>query len=222
MSRPAILLALLVMPLLPLSPEGRSEESAGGESGSGTSEPKSVQVPWFSQIDGWGEAYLGDSGSVKLRSHGCALCCAAMVFRSYGIKTDPKKLNRTLLKKGAFEKGWDDDTGEYLGRVRLNWDKAASAFEEVSSFKRYDFSDGPADLELIRSYLDRGVPVIAEVLRPHGIPHFVVIRGYAGDDFLIRDPLDEDTILLREDYNISDEYGSGAERNIFGVRVFLP
>jgi hypothetical protein len=210
-----------MLPLFNLSAEGRNEEKRDGDRG--TAEQTEIQVPWFSQIEEWGETYLGDSRSVKLRTHGCALCCTAMVFRSYGIRTNPQKLNRTLLKNDAFEKGWNDDTGEYLGRVRMIWYKAAGLYDEIAGFERYNFSDGPADLELIRSYLDRGIPVIAEVLRPRGIPHFVVIRGEHGEnDFLIRDPLNEETEVLSGGYDISDEHGSGAERNIFGIRVFLP
>ena len=220
MRYPAPLLFFLVIPLLSLSSEGRNEEKRDG----GREEQKSlkIEIPWFSQTEEWGDKFLGDSQSITLRTHGCALCCTAMVFNSYGVRINPEKLNKTLLKSNAFEKGWNDDTGEYLGRVRLIWEKAASAYDEVASFKRYNFSDGPADLKLIRSYLDRGIPVIAEVLRPRGIPHFVVIRGYEGDDFLIRDPLNEDLEVLSEGYNITDEHGSGAERNIFGIRVFLP
>ena len=225
MNRPLWFLIFLLSPLVLTIAEGKAEEKRDG----GLQREKQVkqnelnlEVPWFSQIKDWGEDYLGDSSSITLKTHGCALCCTAMVFRSYDINTNPRKLNKTLLKNNAFEKGWDDDSGEYLGRVRLIWEKAASSYDEVSSFIRYDFSNAPADLNLIHSYLDKEIPVIAEVLRPHGIPHFVVIQGYEGDDFLIRDPLDENTRFLSYGYNISDEYGSGAGRNIFGIRVFLP
>ncbi len=215
----AAALALLLILLAPLTAEGSRENGDGGTGERGKEE---IDVPWYGQKERWGDEYLGDSRTITLRTHGCALCCTAMVFRSYGIKTDPEKLNRSLLKQDAFEKGWDDDTGEYLGRVRLIWDKAASTAEEVEAFKRYNFSDAPADLDLIRTFLDKGVPVIAEVLRPGGIPHFVVIRGYRGDDFLIRDPLDKEKEVLSDGYSISDKYGSGAARNIFGIRVFIP
>ncbi len=235
MPRLSLLLIFLTILLFPLNSEGRNDGTSDRRDGGseipennrdggreqGRSDEIIIAVPWFSQIEVWGELYLGDSSSIKLRTHGCALCCTAMVFNSYGIMTNPEKLNQTLLENNAFEKGWDDDSGDYLGKVRLIWDKAASAFDKVNSFKRHDFTNGPADLEIIRAYLDKGIPVIAEVLRPHGVPHFVVVRGYKGDDFLIRDPLNEKTDTLREGYNISDRYGSGAERNIFGIRVFL-
>ena len=92
----------------------------------------------------------------------------------------------------------------------------------IASYKRYDYQDREADTELIRSYLDRKIPLIAEVLRPGGIPHFVVIYGYEKDKFLIRDPLDENTRLLSDQYRISDSFGTGPGRNIFGLRIYEP
>lgn len=188
----------------------------------GTEENK-IQISWFGQLDkAWGEEPLGDSKTLDIAHHGCALTSTAMVLNYYGIKTDPEKLNKWLLKNNGYDKGWDDESGEYLGRVRMIWDKVASGHSEIELFRRYDFTALPADLYLIRGYLDGGIPVIAEVLRPGSIPHFVVLTGYEGDDFLMVDPLDENTHYLSDTYNISDIHGSGAERNIFGIRIFTP
>lgn len=183
---------------------------------------KEIDLPWFGQLEEWGDEALGDSKSLDIARHGCALTATAMVLKYYGVKTDPRKLNKWLLKNNGYDKGWDDESGEYLGRVRMIWDKVASGHSEIALFRRYDFTALPADLYLIRGYLDGGIPVIAEVLRPGAIPHFVVLTDYEGDDFLIRDPLDEDIRYLSEGYKISDSHGSGAARNIFGIRIFTP
>ncbi|MDA3955855.1 C39 family peptidase [Oceanispirochaeta sp.] len=181
-----------------------------------------LDVPWFGQEESWADQGLGDSPTITIRTHGCALTSSAMVLNYLGVKTNPEELNRWLLENEGFEEGWDDEDGTYLGRVRLIWNSPVQGFPEIKEFNRYDFHSEPADLALIRSYLDRGIPVIAEVLRPQGIPHFVVLIAYSEDDFLIRDPLESDTKYLSEDYNISDKYGSGAARNIFGIRVYIP
>ena len=181
-----------------------------------------IEVPWFSQLSPWGEEALGDSTVIDIARNGCALTACAMVLKYYGVDTDPVKLNSWLLKHDGFDKGWDDESGEYLGRVRIIWDVIASGHGTVEFFRRYDFPHLPADLHLIRGYLNDGIPVIAEVLRPGGIQHFVVLTGYEGDEFLIRDPLDEGVRYLSDGYNISDKWGSGAARNIFGVRIFTP
>ena len=182
-----------------------------------------IQVPWFGQLDkAWGAENLGDSRTINIADNGCALTSTAMVLRFFDVNTDPKKLNKWLLIHNGYDEGWDDESGNYLGKVRMIWEVVASGHTEVSSFRRYDFTALPADLYLIRGYLDGGIPVIAEVLRPGGIPHFVVLTGYKGDDFLIRDPLDRNVQYLSEAYRISDSHGSGAARNIFGIRIFTP
>lgn len=213
--RPAAL--LLILCLLPLAAAGGS----GQQEKDAAQDRQARGVPWYGQME-YGDAPLGDSRRITIRTHGCALASSAMVLSYFGVDTDPKKLNARLLEAGAFDKGWDDDTGEYLGRVRIIWDQAAAAFPAVRSFLRRDFRNEKADLKLIRSYLDKNIPVIAEVLRPGGIPHFVVIYAYGGDEFLIRDPLDPETVKLSDSYNISDAAGSGAARNIYGIRVFIP
>lgn len=188
----------------------------------GTEENK-INLSWFGQLDkAWGEESLGDSKTLDIAHHGCALTSTAMVLKYYDIETDPEKLNKWLLKNSGYDKGWDDQSGEYLGKVRMIWDKVASGHSEIKLFRRYDFTALPADLYLIRGYLDGGIPVIAEVLRPGAIPHFVVLTGYKGDDFLMKDPLDENALYLSDTYKISDSHGSGAARNIFGIRIFTP
>lgn len=188
----------------------------------GTEENK-IDMSWFGQVDKtWGDKSLGDSKTIDIAHHGCALTSTAMVLKYYGVNTDPEKLNKWLLKNNGYDKGWDDQSGEYLGQVRMIWDKVASGHSEIGLFRRYDFTALPADLYLIRGYLDGGIPVIAEVLRPGAIPHFVVLTGYEGDDFLMEDPLDENSRYLSETYKISDSHGSGAARNIFGIRIFTP
>jgi len=182
----------------------------------------SLDVHWFGQTGRWEDRKLGDSKVITIGTHGCALTAAAMVLHFYGVNTDPVKLNRWLLKNNGYEEGWDDQTGNSLGHVRIIWNIPVTGFVEIKDFIRYDYKSGPADLGLIRSTLDSGIPVIAEVLRPGGIQHFVVLTGYRGDDFTMRDPLDETWTLLSEKYNIADEHGSGAARNIFGIRIYIP
>ena len=96
-----------------------------------------------------------------------------MVLASYGIDTDPGRLNRFLSAHGGFTpQGW------------LDWDKAAEfvpgrcekAYEDAPSYARIDGN------------LLRGNPVIVRIRFASGVTHFVVIAGKEGLEYLIRDP----------------------------------
>jgi len=132
-------------------------------------------VPSFRQSDErWRDDPLGgieDNGT--LGGEGCAVAAAAMVFKFYGVETDPQQLNWFLTSvDGYTERGW------------IYWDRAAwfapdcvrHAYEDLASY------------QLIDSNLARGNPVIVRVRLPGGVTHFVVIAGKDGFDYLVRDP----------------------------------
>ena len=132
-----------------------------------------LRVPAFAQGDPrWGEDPLGAT-SATLHAEGCAVSSAAMILASYGIDTDPGRLNRFLTgHEGFTPQGW------------LDWDKAAGcapgrcekAYEDAPSYARMDWN------------LLRGNPVIVRIRFASGTTHFVVIAGKEGWDYLIRDP----------------------------------
>ena len=134
-----------------------------------------LPVPSFRQGDEkWrGDALGGEAANGTLGSAGCAVASAAMVFRSYGIETDPQQLNWFLTGTGGYtEQGW------------LYWDRAVWwAPDRV----RHLYEDLPS-YHLIDSNLERGNPVIVRVRFGSGTTHFVVIAGKEGFDYLIRDP----------------------------------
>jgi hypothetical protein len=134
-----------------------------------------LPVPSFSQGDArWRDDALGGvPANGTLGEAGCAVAAAAMVFQSYGIKTDPQQLNWFLTAvDGYTDQGW------------LYWDRAAWwAPDRV----RQIYEDLPS-YALIDSNLARGNPVIVRVRFRSGITHFVVIAGKDGFDYLIRDP----------------------------------
>ena len=134
-----------------------------------------LAVPSFRQGDEkWSDDPLGgvlENGT--LGSAGCAVAAAAMVFKSYGIETDPQQLNWFLTDTDGYtENGW------------LYWDRAAWwAPERV----RHVYEDLPS-YDLIDSNLARGNPVIVRIRFGSGATHFVVIAGKDGFDYLVRDP----------------------------------
>ncbi|MFL6516181.1 MAG: C39 family peptidase [Chthoniobacterales bacterium] len=134
-----------------------------------------LSVPSFRQGDEtWADDPLaGDESNGTLGSAGCAVAATAMVFKSYGIDTDPQQLNWFLTAVGGYtDRGW------------LYWDRAAWwAPDRV----RHVYEDLPS-YQLIDSNLTRGNPVIVRVRLRGGVTHFVVIAGKDGFDYLIRDP----------------------------------
>ena len=134
-----------------------------------------LAVPSFRQADEkWSDDPLGGvEANGTLGGEGCAVAAAAMVFKFYGIDTDPQQLNWFLTSVGGYtEQGW------------IYWDRAAwlapervrHAYEDLGSYR------------LIDSNLAHGNPVIVRVRLPSGITHFVVIAGKDGFDYLVRDP----------------------------------
>ncbi|HZA57418.1 MAG TPA: C39 family peptidase [Candidatus Udaeobacter sp.] len=134
-----------------------------------------LAVPLFRQFDEkWRDDPLGgieENGT--LGGEGCAVAAAAMVFKFYGIETDPQQLNWFLPSVGGYtDNGW------------IYWDRAAwFAPDRI----RHVYED-LASYQLIDSNLARGNPVIVRVRLPNGVTHFVVIAGKDGFDYLVRDP----------------------------------
>jgi hypothetical protein len=134
-----------------------------------------LPVPSFRQSDErWSDDSLGgvpDNGT--LGGEGCAVAAAAMVFKFYGIETDPQQLNWFLTAvDGYTEQGW------------LYWDRAAWL---APNRVRHIYEDLPS-YQLIDSNLAHGNPVIVRVRLANGVTHFVVIAGKDGFDYLVRDP----------------------------------
>ena len=132
-----------------------------------------IPVPQFRQGDErWRGDFLGPTHNT-LGAEGCALTSAAMVLASYGIDTDPKRLNAFLqTNEGYTPQGW------------IYWEKAA---EFVPGKVRHAYEDLPT-YHLIDTNLRAGNPVIVRLRYPHGVTHFVVIAGKDGFDYLTRDP----------------------------------
>lgn len=135
-----------------------------------------LAVPSFLQGDPvWSANRLGPSASDTIGSHGCAVTSCAMVLASYGIDTDPQRLNDFLQMNAGFTpEAWLI----WEAAARLDASKVRFVYEGDPSYKRMDQN------------LEQGNPVIVRLRYPppSSITHFVVICGKDGLDYLIMDP----------------------------------
>jgi len=181
----------------------------------------SLDVPYYEQgkDSPWADVKLGNNSRLTIRTHGCALTCISMVTSHFSEeKLTPQVMNRWLKRHSGYQDGWNGS--EYLGEVNLNW-PALAEFKDGWVYTRFDWKVLPADLTLIRYYLDNDTPVIAEVLY-NKAPHYVVLTGYNEEGFTMNDPEFPEEHQLDKIYNISDKWGSGPSRNIYGIRVLYP
>jgi hypothetical protein len=178
-------------------------------------------VPYYEQGKNspWADEKLGNKSSVTIRTHGCALTCISMITTHFSKETlTPSRMNTWLKKHSGYQDGWNGD--EYLGEVSLNW-PALAEFEEGWVYTRFDWKVLPADLTLIRYYLDHRIPVIAEVSYKNA-PHYIVLTGYNAEGFTMNDPEFPKEHQFNGVYDIADEWGDGPSRNINGIRVLYP
>jgi hypothetical protein len=132
-----------------------------------------LSVPQFFQADEkWRMDLLGPTDGT-LGAQGCAVASVAMVFKYYGIDTDPQRLNWFLdAVDGYTPEGW------------LYWERAA----EIAPDRVKHVYENLPSYYLIDWNLLRGNPVIVRLRFKSGLTHFVVVAGKDGWDYLIRDP----------------------------------
>jgi hypothetical protein len=129
---------------------------------------------------------------------GCTVSSLAMALAHYGISFTPKTLNEALkTNEGYTRRGW------------LQW----RAVTKISSGKvSVRVLDKPAHSD-IDAALRAQNPVLVKVFINRVIPHWVIVVGKEGMDYLMRDPLNDDKTLTHVATYASD---------IYGVRIVEP
>ena len=131
-------------------------------------------VPFFRQCDSqWGGNQLGTCSGDTICNRGCYVTSAAMVFKYFGVNTDPGTLNTWLTNNGGYDQG-----------CLLNGWQAVNYHSNIHSFVRVDGEDWGR----LNSELDAGYPVIAKVTNAYG-DHFVVVTHRSSSTYYLNDPL---------------------------------
>jgi hypothetical protein len=156
-----------------------------------------LETPFYLQNDDrWKDEKIG--GGEKLGDVGCAICSLAMALDRFGNHYTPKDLNDQLKANNG-----------YTWRGRLKWQAVSTITGNkitVEAVRKPSHAD--IDAALTNKY-----PVIAKLLINGTIPHWVLIVGKQGTNYLMRDPLGNGHSL---------EPASKYESDIFGVRIVKP
>lgn len=161
------------------APEARAISSSGGVPLTATNTPA---LPYQLQTDpAWAGETVGGSGE-PLSSVGCTVCCVSMAFCQLGLETTPKELNSKLKQLDG-----------YTGSGLLNWKAAEKASCNTIAI---EIPSTPTH-EAIDSAVQKGNPVLTKVLLWESVPHWVLIVGKDGTEYLVKNPLSQDKAIHR-------------------------
>jgi len=165
-----------------------------------------LDVPLFTQTNPlWGN-FVYDTGNKQslwcgntIGHCGCALTSAAMLLSYHGInigpseaQIDPAYLNQLFAANEADLGGYFRSDGFYSGN--LIW-SSISRFTSLANITNPDQTklDYPKvenySLENLKLYLNAGLPVVLKVFNNFGATHWVLAKGYIGDEIIVNDPL---------------------------------
>jgi hypothetical protein len=111
---------------------------------------------------------------------GCLVCSLAMGSQALGAPVDPGELNRRL---GASQ--------GYTPEARVIWAKVPGATGGAVEVTVHALPEHA----VLDAALEGGELAVVRFTLPSGAPHWVVVVGKDGDEYLVKDPLIEEPIL---------------------------
>jgi Peptidase C39 family len=139
-------------------------------------------IPIYLQNDPrWKNELIGGSQQT-LGAVGCTVCCVSMALAHYGIDLPPPQLNELLkANNGYTSQGW------------LKWQTVSQLTHAQINFT----IPAQPKTAVIDAALQLGQPIIAKILLYGIFPHWVLIVGKNGPDYLIKDPLGDGKSLTQ-------------------------
>lgn len=133
-----------------------------------------IETPHYMQTDArWGSDRLGSTVE-SLAASGCTVCCLSMALARYGVEIGPGELNRRLAHTDGFtEHGW------------LKW----TSVERLSKGRLVADVPTRPDHDRLDEAIENRWPVLTKIRLRGEIPHWVLIVGKRGADYIARDPL---------------------------------
>lgn len=149
----------------------------------------------------WNKQRLGTVNGTTLGSHGCVVTSMAMLSSYYNHPILPNQLDDILTDRSLY----------YDGNLFVN-DSITKVFPDIKFDKVVWCETTPAPIAEIKKYLDAKKPVVVALIN-QGIRHYVLAVGYEGNQIIVNDPWQGDTI------NIKDRWGDSASK-ILQVNFF--
>jgi hypothetical protein len=113
---------------------------------------------------------------------GCLVCSLAMGSEALGAPIDPGTLNRKL---GA--------SGGYTRDAWVVWDKVSAATGDAIGVTVH----ARPEHATLDEALERGELPVVKFILPSGAPHWVLVVGKDGLDYLVKDPLVTDRAVVK-------------------------
>lgn len=178
----ALVVAGLVMVALAASGmRGDSRAGVPSTGGRALDIPAIEHVPYFLQKDrSWASGRLGTGGST-MGGEGCTVCCVAMGVSALGRPMNPGEVRAALERTGGFT-----DSG------LLVWSAVGRITDGAVRVEIPRLSHAVIDTEL-----SEGRPVLAHIMLGETYPHWVLIVGKDGQEYLVMDPLNPMRIVAR-------------------------
>ncbi len=138
--------------------------------------------PYYLQGDSrWAAETIGGSGE-SIGRVGCTLCSVAMAVSDLGMEIEPPVLNQKLIEgSGYTERGW------------MIWGAVAPA---TDSFAEVVYCNEPTHRR-IDECIQRGEFPIVKIFLPGPIPHWVVVVGKEGNEYLVKDPAEKSRKIVK-------------------------
>jgi hypothetical protein len=135
---------------------------------------RAITTPHYVQTDPrWGSDRLGPTIE-SLAASGCTVCCVSMALAHYGVDIPPGELNRRLAASSGF--------------TRIGWLKWTSVASLTHGRIVADVPRSP-DYDDLDDAIANGWPVVTEIRLRGEVPHWVLVVGKNGLEYLARDPL---------------------------------
>jgi hypothetical protein len=129
----------------------------------------------------WAGDTLGTTRET-LGAVGCLVCSLAMGSEALGAPVDPGELNRRLTASQG-----------YTPEARVIWAKvpgATGGAVEVAVHAQPEHA-------VLDTALERGELSVIRFTLPSGAPHWVLVVGKEGDEYLVKDPLVAEAVIVK-------------------------